>query len=632
MADIFLSYSRKDRAVAAALAEILPRFGWTLYWDRQLLAGEVYDEVLEREIDAARCVVVLWSAHSIASQWVRNEADEGASRNVMVSVRIDDVKVPLAFRRIQAADLVGWTGGPDDPRLGELQLAIARLLGSEHAAPAEASLAAAAGAQAAGPAHQEAAPLAPAQPPSHQRPAWPQGRPSEQWLSGLKRDLAGYVGPVAALVVNRALRDSGSLADLVERVAAEIPSESDRGEFLAARRMAGAPDAPQARRDAPAALPHAAPERPPTETLPESLRRESPAAANHAARAAALGSPARKASVERPTAPVAGSSRQRRLLWLLGAAVALAGAAWLVRLAGSKQTPGELRVSPARIDWTSGAGPGAGFTSTIRIEGGQFAFEAISTNGWLEVWPDRGTAPASVTVALKGSPSGSRDGEVVIRGAGGAMQAIPVRLRVAAAPMPPLSISPAALSLSSQESTVPLNVGSGGAPQNFSARVTRGGEWLSVKPAAGVTPAAISVSYRQPPAGLAAGSYKGELLLDSLAGQVSVPVSLNIRAAALRKPAPVLMGGPEMESTLIHKVVPVYPKVAIEARVQGAVEFRAVIAADGTVERLNLVRGHPLLVKAAEEAVEQFRYKPVLLNGTPVEVTTNIIINFVLKR
>ena len=59
MADIFLSYSRKDRTIAESLAEILrSAHGWTLYWDRQLLAGEVFDDVLEREIAAARCVVV----------------------------------------------------------------------------------------------------------------------------------------------------------------------------------------------------------------------------------------------------------------------------------------------------------------------------------------------------------------------------------------------------------------------------------------------------------------------------------------------------------------------------------------------------------------------------------------------
>ena len=86
-----------------------------------------------------------------------------------------------------------------------------------------------------------------------------------------------------------------------------------------------------------------------------------------------------------------------------------------------------------------------------------------------------------------------------------------------------------------------------------------------------------------------------------------------------------------MDGLLIHKVVPVYPPVARTARVQGLVEFTAVIGKDGSIQSLLLVRGHPLLVKAAEDAVKQFRYKPTLLKGQPVEVTTNIVVNFTLK-
>lgn len=128
MSDIFLSYSRKDRAIAAALAEILPSHGWTIYWDRQLRAGEIFDEVLEREVTAARCVVVLWSSNSVASQWVRNEADVGCCRNALISILIEDVTVPLAFRRVQAADLTGWNGDANDPRLPELLRAISFFL------------------------------------------------------------------------------------------------------------------------------------------------------------------------------------------------------------------------------------------------------------------------------------------------------------------------------------------------------------------------------------------------------------------------------------------------------------------------------------------------------------------------
>jgi protein TonB len=86
------------------------------------------------------------------------------------------------------------------------------------------------------------------------------------------------------------------------------------------------------------------------------------------------------------------------------------------------------------------------------------------------------------------------------------------------------------------------------------------------------------------------------------------------------------------EANLISRVVPVYPPLAKSARIQGAVEFTALISKDGRIENLQLVHGHPLLVKAAREAVEQWKYRPTLLNGVPVEVITDIIVNFTLNQ
>jgi protein TonB len=95
---------------------------------------------------------------------------------------------------------------------------------------------------------------------------------------------------------------------------------------------------------------------------------------------------------------------------------------------------------------------------------------------------------------------------------------------------------------------------------------------------------------------------------------------------------PQRIGGRVMEASLIRKIQPVYPPLAKSARVQGQVEFTAIIGKDGTIQNLQLVRGHPLLVNAAREAVEQWRYKPTLLNGEPVDVITNIIVNFTLSQ
>ena len=86
------------------------------------------------------------------------------------------------------------------------------------------------------------------------------------------------------------------------------------------------------------------------------------------------------------------------------------------------------------------------------------------------------------------------------------------------------------------------------------------------------------------------------------------------------------------EANLIRKVMPIYPALAKSARVQGTVEFTAIISKEGTIENLQLVRGHPLLVQAAKDAVLQWRYRPTLLNGQPVEVVTDIIVNFTLSQ
>jgi protein TonB len=79
-------------------------------------------------------------------------------------------------------------------------------------------------------------------------------------------------------------------------------------------------------------------------------------------------------------------------------------------------------------------------------------------------------------------------------------------------------------------------------------------------------------------------------------------------------------------------VMPVYPQLAKSARVQGSVEFTALISKEGMIGRLRLVRGHPLLIEAAKEAVLQWRYRPTLLNGVPVDVVTNITVNFTLDK
>jgi len=86
-----------------------------------------------------------------------------------------------------------------------------------------------------------------------------------------------------------------------------------------------------------------------------------------------------------------------------------------------------------------------------------------------------------------------------------------------------------------------------------------------------------------------------------------------------------------MEGNLIYRVQPVYPPMARTARIQGPVVLRAIISKSGAIENLQVVSGHPMLVKAAIDAVGQWRYRPYILNDEPVEVETQVTVNFLLS-
>ena len=124
--DVFISYASADREHAARLAGRLTRAGYDVWWDRTIPPGRVFDEVIQEAIEASRCMIVLWSRESVKSNWVKAEAAEGAGRNRLVPVLIEDVLPPIEFKRIQAANLTRWEGNADDLHYQQLEQAVAR--------------------------------------------------------------------------------------------------------------------------------------------------------------------------------------------------------------------------------------------------------------------------------------------------------------------------------------------------------------------------------------------------------------------------------------------------------------------------------------------------------------------------
>ncbi len=139
MADIFLSYSRADRPKAQMVAEALVAEGFGVWWDKVLRAGQTYDEVTEGMLRDADVVVVLWSAVSVKSKWVRAEATLGQRTSLLIPAMIEEAERPIMFELTQSADLIGWDGDRSDPRWKEFVLDIRRAV--EHAKPAPPPLA-----------------------------------------------------------------------------------------------------------------------------------------------------------------------------------------------------------------------------------------------------------------------------------------------------------------------------------------------------------------------------------------------------------------------------------------------------------------------------------------------------------
>ena len=105
MASVFLSYDRDDFTAAGSVARLLEKAGHRVWWDREIAGGSEYSREIEQALTDAEAVVVLWSARSVQSPWVRDEAASGRDRGRLVPVRLDATEPPLGFRQYQTVDV-----------------------------------------------------------------------------------------------------------------------------------------------------------------------------------------------------------------------------------------------------------------------------------------------------------------------------------------------------------------------------------------------------------------------------------------------------------------------------------------------------------------------------------------------
>lgn len=131
--DIFISYSRDDRAAARHFAKCLEEEGFTVWWDAALHSGESFDQVIERELRAAAAAIVLWSPRSVASRWVRAEATLADRQGKLIPVIIEQCERPIIFELTHTNDLADWSGDKSDPRWKGLVGDVARLVGDRRA-------------------------------------------------------------------------------------------------------------------------------------------------------------------------------------------------------------------------------------------------------------------------------------------------------------------------------------------------------------------------------------------------------------------------------------------------------------------------------------------------------------------
>jgi adenylate cyclase len=134
MADVFVSYARVDKARVAPIVAAIEAQGWTVWWDPEIAAGQQFDDQIEAQLAAAKCVLVVWTPTSVVSRWVRGEAREAADRGILVPVRFDDARLPMDVRALHTTDLDRWGDDPSSAPFQEVLRALGGMM-ARNAAP-----------------------------------------------------------------------------------------------------------------------------------------------------------------------------------------------------------------------------------------------------------------------------------------------------------------------------------------------------------------------------------------------------------------------------------------------------------------------------------------------------------------
>ncbi|WP_428629255.1 YARHG domain-containing protein [Sphingopyxis sp.] len=135
MVDVFISYSRDNKARVADIAKAVAAAGYDVWWDAELPPHRSYGDVITEKIGSAKAAIVVWSHASVQSEWVRAEADVARNQKKLVQTAIDDVMPPLPFNQIQFADLRDWNGDPADGSWRKVLMSLEELCGREAVAP-----------------------------------------------------------------------------------------------------------------------------------------------------------------------------------------------------------------------------------------------------------------------------------------------------------------------------------------------------------------------------------------------------------------------------------------------------------------------------------------------------------------